>query len=497
MNKSTIFALLVFAGLLVGAVAMLREKPERGITRVSFAEVKPDQVSRLETSGKTASKLSKDGDVWKLESGKRADEVALRRLLEAIPKIQSSTVVTRNPERFAELEVDDAKGTTVIASAGNREVARFTIGKAAAGGSNVRVGDTVYAVQGIFPSVFNRDAGEWIEKKLFDVDQKNVEKVEVALADGTRYALVSKDGKWTLEDPSILPAGFRFDASQAESVANQVINARANEVLDADPGDAKTGFGGAVDTFTLIAKDGTKKTLRLGGESEQKNVYARADGWDEVLTLFPHSSRALRKRPTDMRDLGIMSFSPLDVVALEIANGDDRLRFERNPDKTWKIAKATEKTPEGFELEPKAIEQRIVALRSLRATTVAPPGAKTGLDKPSATLTATDDKGQAVAAAFGADTKQDDRDAVFARGNADGEAYVVAKFTRDNLTGGIATFAHQDEPPGGVAGGPAGALGGIDPAALQNLPPEVRQQLLQQLVQEQQKREQAGKAAAK
>ena len=192
-----------------------------------------------------------------------------------------------------------------------------------------------------------------------------------------------------------------------------------------------------------------------------------------------------------------IDYPPLDGVALEIANGDDRLRFERNPDKTWKIAKATEKTPEGFELEPKAIEQRIVALRSLRATTVAPPGAKTGLDKPSATLTATDDKGQSVAAVFGADTKQDDRDAVFARGNADEEAYVVAKFTRDNLTGGIATFAHQDQPPGGVAGGPASGLGAIDPAALQNLPPEVRQQLLQQLVQEQQKREQAGKAAAK
>jgi hypothetical protein len=492
MKKSTIIAIVVFAALLAGAVAMLREKPERGITRVSFAGVKPDEISRLETSGKAATKLAKEGEVWKLEGGKRADAVAIGRLLEAIPKIQSSTVVTRNPERFADLEVDDAKGTTVIASAADREVARFTIGKPARGGSHVRVGETVYAVQGVFPSVFARDSGQWIEKKLFDVDRANVEKVAVALADGTRYALVSKENKWTLEDPSVLPGGFRFDTSQAESVANQVINARANEVLEADPGDEKTGLGGAVDSFTLIAKDGSKKTLRLGGESEQKNVYARADGWDEVLTLFPHSSRALRKKPTDMRDLGLMSFSPLDVVALEIAKGSDRLRLERGEDKSWKVAKATEATPEGFELDPKAIEQRIVALRSSRATGVAAPGAKTGLDKPSATLTAIDDKGQSAVLAFGAEIKENDRDAVFARGNVDGETYLVAKLTQDNLTGGVATFARQEAPPG-MAGGPGG-LGGIDPAALQNLPPEVRQQLLQQLVQQQQ--QQAGKAAA-
>jgi hypothetical protein len=499
MKKSTIIAIAVFVLLLVGALAMLREKPERGITRVSFAEVKPDQVSRLEAGGKTPVKMTKDGDVWKLESGKRADGVAIGRLLEAIPKIQSSTVVTRNPERFAELEVDEEKGTTVIAAAGDRELARFTIGKPARGGSHVRVGETVYAVRGVFPSVFTREAGQWIEKKLFDVDREQVEKIEVSLADGTGYALVLKDAKWTLADPAVLPAGFRFDASQAESVANQVINARASEVLETDPGDEKTGLGGAVDTFTLVSKDGTRKVLRLGGESEQKNVYARADGWDEVVTLFPHSSRALRKRPTDMRDLGLMSFSPNDVVALEIENGDDKLRLERGAEpKTWRIASATEETPAGFALDQNLVEQRIVALRSSRAAAVAPEGARTGLDEPTAKLTATDDQGASVELVFGADTKQDERDAVFARGNADSEPYVVAKFTRDNLTGGLETFAHQEAPPGGIAGGPAGGLGAIDPAALQNLPPEVRQSLLQQLAQEQQKQkllEQAGKAA--
>jgi hypothetical protein len=493
MKKSTILAIAVFAVLLVGALAMLREKPERGITRVSFADVKPDQVSRIETRGKSSVKMAKEGDVWKLEDGKRADSVAIQRLLEAIPKIQSSTVVTRNAERFSELEVDDEKGTGIVVAAGDRELADFVVGKTARGGAHVRIDDTVYAVRGVFPSVFAREPGQWIEKKLFDVDAAEVEKIEVSLADGTRYNLVLKESKWALEDPSILPAGFRFDASQAESVANQVINARANEVLETDPGDDKTALGGATDAFTLVAKDGTRKTLRLGAESEQKNVYARADGWDEVLTLFPHSSRALRKAPADMRDLGLMSFVPNDVVKLEIESGPDQLRLERDADgKTWKVASTTGETPEGFQLDPMKVEQRVVAMRSARATAIAPEGAATKLDKPSAKLTATTDKGETAVLTFGAETKQDDRDAVFALGNADSAPYLVATFTRDSLTGGLPTFAVQEAPEGGLAMGG----GGLDPAALQNLPPDVRESLLKQLAQQQQAQKAMGGAHA-
>src|SRR5690606_5261205 len=169
--------------------------------------VDPAAVTRLETRGKATVEMKKDGDDWQLADGKRADEVAIGRLLEAIPKIESSTVVTRNPERFAELEVDDEKGTTIVAAAGDRELAEFTVGKSARGGAHVRVDDTVYAVRGVFPSVFVREPDQWIEKKLFDVEREDVERIEVALADGTTYTLVTKDDQWTLEDPSVLPEG--------------------------------------------------------------------------------------------------------------------------------------------------------------------------------------------------------------------------------------------------------------------------------------------------
>ena len=59
MNKSTIVALLVFIGLAVAAAFTLRQPPERGITRISLADVKPDRITRvvIESPGRTGLKV--------------------------------------------------------------------------------------------------------------------------------------------------------------------------------------------------------------------------------------------------------------------------------------------------------------------------------------------------------------------------------------------------------------------------------------------------------
>ena len=110
MKKSTLIALAVFVALMAGVAVIMTRKPEAGISRVSFAGVNKDDIDRIEISGKNPVVLSKQEGVWKLENGKAADSSAIDRVLESIPKLKSSDLVTRSKERFAELEVDDEKG---------------------------------------------------------------------------------------------------------------------------------------------------------------------------------------------------------------------------------------------------------------------------------------------------------------------------------------------------------------------------------------------------
>jgi hypothetical protein len=481
VKKSTLLAALFFAVLLVGVLATLREKPERGMSRISFTKVDSQAITRLVTSGKSAVEIRKEGDTWKLADGKRADAAGVKRLLETIPRIESGNVVTQNEERFAELEVDDAKGTRIRAFVEDREVADFVVGKAARGGAHIRVDDATYAARGISPAVFVRDAAGWVDKAVFTVDPKTVERVEVQLADGTSYALVQSEEQWALEDPSILPAGFRFDPNQARTLAQSVIHARASEVLDADPGAEKTGLEKG-DVFTLVSKDKSKAALALGGDNEAKNVYARADGWKELLTLPPHSARALRKAPTDLRDLTLMRANTTNAKRLEIEK-DKQLLVLAKDGETWKIESSSEKVPDDFKLDPMRVTQRVASVAGSRALGVASDPKAARLDKPTAQVRVVQEDGSEAKLVFGADTKQDGRDAVFARGNADDQVYLVTTFARDDLTRGIDSFAVQPEPAGGAPGG----LQGIDPAALEKLPPEVRESLLQQMQQDQQR----------
>jgi hypothetical protein len=104
-----------------------------------------------------------------------------------------------------------------------------------------------------------------------------------------------------------------------------------------------------------------------------------------------------------------------------------------------------------------------------------------GLDKPAASASVTLADGTVATLAFGKDTKAGETEGVFARGNADGEIYVVNEFTRNNVLGSVETFAKREDTGSGLAN--------IDPKALQNLPPEVRDSLLKQIQQKKQQDE--------
>ena len=77
MKRSTLVAVAVFVALLVATVYSLNQKPERGISRLTFANLDTDALDRIEVGGEQPVELSKKGDSWHLESGREADPEAV------------------------------------------------------------------------------------------------------------------------------------------------------------------------------------------------------------------------------------------------------------------------------------------------------------------------------------------------------------------------------------------------------------------------------------
>jgi hypothetical protein len=340
----------------------------------------------------------------------------------------------------------------------------------------VLVDDAVYAVKGMYGGLFARDGSAWLERKLFDAKAENVTRVEIRPREAAPYALVKRDDEWDLEDPSVLPEGFRFDQSGARTLARAAINVRAQEVLDDDPGGETTGLDDA-HTLSVIEEGGRTLTLKVGGEDESGAVYAKADGWEEVVTLHQNTARQLLKAATDLRDLSLMDFDPEEVARLEFEEGKRRLVFE-NDGGTWSLESTTEEVPEDFVLGEPQLRGRLRALRAVRALAPAEGLQGAGLDRPSASAMVVMKDGRSATLEFGGETTHEEREAFFARGNADGQVYLVLKPTRDALLRGLESFEQGEKPPG---------LANIDPAALSNLPPDVRKALEQKIEEERRK----------
>lgn len=473
MSKSTLIAAVVFAALLAAVIFSLNEKPERGIERISFATVPPSEITRITATGKNTYEIERAEDGWRLADGRPANGSSVDQLVASIPNIESSSVVTQNPERFAELEVDDEGGTLFRAFVGDELVAEFTVGTGARGGAHIRKDDVVYLARNVRESTFRRDANLWTEKKVFDVPPQSVQRIDVVLHEGPQYALINGEAGWSLEDPSRLPEGFRFDPQQAATLGRTLAGLRAKEILPDPVEEATTGFESEADVLTMTVDGEEPLTLRLGKDAGDTSVYARASGTRFDLTVPAHIATALRKKPTDFRDLALMEMDPKRIVRLEIQSGENELVFERTSvDDAWRLAHATEETPEDFELDPAKVDSRLAALAYTRATGVAASDVRAGLDTPSATLRATDVDGETAALVFGADTERDGLPGVAARGNADQATYIAPSYARTNLTGGLETFRKTTAPPHPPA---------LDAAALQDLPPEVRAQLLRQM----------------
>ncbi|HSD09958.1 MAG TPA: DUF4340 domain-containing protein, partial [Candidatus Binatia bacterium] len=276
-----------------------------------------------------------------------------------------------------------------------------------------------------------------------------------------------------------VPEGFRFDASAARTLTSTLVGTQAKDILDEAPDTGQAGLGEEADVLTFYAgADASPRTLRLGKDTEGSAVYAQASTFDETLTVPSYVAKNLRKRFEELRDLSLMSFDAAAAKRLELQNGSDRLAFTK-VDGEWRLEDSSEEK-EDFELDPNLVTRRIAEIARLRGLAFAE-GEATKLPEPSASVTITGAADESITLAFGKETKWEDQDAVIAEGNADDRLYIVQARARDNVLRGLDSFRRQASP--------AGALGNLDPEALQGLPPEVRDSLMQKIAEEKKKEE--------
>lgn len=488
----------VFAVLLV-LVLVTRGQGERaGIRELSLPSLAKERVTSIEIGGKHKAKLSREGDSWFVEDPDKpgqkfpAEQSQVDRALDGLAELEAGAFVTGRADKHDELELSAEKGTFVTAVTDDKKILKVVLGRFAKGGGNYlrkQDGDEVFVGKGALASAVRKDAAAWRKKALVAAEEKDLVEVRVAVAGQAPYVLTRAPaendgdvGDWKLTEPATLPDGFRLDEGALGRLARAFAGLRAADFVDEKMDEAATGLGAGATVVTAKTQGGQEVAVRFGSADDKKRAYTTVSGDPQLYVVADYTVKNVAKPLDDLRDLTFLVGLDADKVTEARFDGPEGVVVLKKSGEEWTVAQGTP-TPE---FDATSVTAKLKQLASLKGQGYRGRGAEGGFvpGKPPVKVTLTVD-GEAAPRflEFGGEVPGEAADKpsgrVFAR-TSDGYVYDVGTYQKTRYEKPWDLFKQMAPPPG--MGGMPGGGGGIP--GLENLPPDIRRQLEQQLRQQ-------------
>jgi len=396
MNRKTLIAGLVFAGLILATVLLMRS-PEKGSAPVGgsprpIAKIDTNGFDTLEvTKGKATTVIKKEGDAYKIVKpiSYAADKDAAKLAFEAITKMDFGNIVSDQKSRQAEFELGD-DGLRVTVKQGAKTVADLRVGKTTNQMTMVRVEgkNDVWAVTGLFKYQFDKDTAAWRDKTITHFEEKEVEKLQVSTKNGARIVL-SKPApldagtapEWQLVESTVKVEPF--DKTVATGVVSQLATWKANEFADeAKP--EETGLDSPELTVTVTLRNGTQQTVVVGNKKGEEDWYVKLADNPQVFLVKKYNLERMNKRPIDYRDKTLCNLKSDELTEVAVTHDKDSFTLVKQGGK-WKVTK-----PASFTADDSKISNITNAFADWKGQGFAVDSSPkaTGLAKPKATVVA-------------------------------------------------------------------------------------------------------------
>ena len=352
MEKKTLLALVAAVVLGAGAFFALRA-PERGQRKEGaqarpIAALKAADITQLELTNEKQEKttLTKKPEGWRITSigDQAADQGGVKTVVDALEKMSFADVVTEQKSRYGDLGVEDGRGQRVtVKGVAGATVADFYLGKAVGGFTMVRPfgKDEVWQASGFFPYMTNREARNWRDHLIFDLNAADIDKLTVEA--GTNKVVFDKLASEPKEPGKDGDAAKQPPAESHWKVAESTGDApKASDVLDinlingaiqslatlraADFADGKkleeTGLDKPVGKLTVAGK---KSGALLIGTTNGDDTFVKSEANAQIYTVKKYSLDRLNRRPADFRDKTLVKLKETDLAAIELAVGGESL----------------------------------------------------------------------------------------------------------------------------------------------------------------------------
>jgi hypothetical protein len=440
MNRKTLIAGLVFAGLILATVLLLRS-PEKGTAPTSgsgrpIPKLTADGFDTLEvTKGKATTTLKKEAEAYKIVKpiAYAADKDAAKLAFESIAKMDFGNIVSDQKSRQAEFELGD-DGLRVVIKKGEQTLADLRIGKTTNQMTMVRLEgkNEVWAVSNLLKYQLDKDTSAWRDKTITSFEEKDAEKLEVATKSGAKIVLrkpaptdAGPAPEWQVVESSVKVEPF--DKSVATGVASQLATWKANDFAD----DAKledTGLDSPELTITVSLRNGKQQTALVGKKKGEEDWYVKVADKPQVFLVKKYNLERMNKRPIEYRDKTICSLKAEELTEVAVTHDKDTFTLAKQGN-AWKATK-----PAGFTADDSKISNLTNAFSDWKGQGFAEDNSPkaTGLAKPKATIAAKSSvKGHGCQFKVGNETS--DKANYFVQVGAQADIVLVPKWSVDRL----------------------------------------------------------------
>lgn len=243
-SKQILLLLIAAVAVLATAVFLYRAEQTRYTSadgELLFPELASqlDDITRIELRRGTEQQITlvQTASGWGVEErkGYPANRKNIRRLLVNLGEMQLEEPKTASPERHTALAVGDpqqdgnARLVRLLDGNGNA-VAEVILGNTARGrGQYLRLPDSNQSWLGSESLSFGVSFSEWLDRKLLDINQTEVQRLDMQPASGREYSVLRTDnGSLKLEPEA--PAGKRIKPGMLNRLTAVLQNLSADDV---------------------------------------------------------------------------------------------------------------------------------------------------------------------------------------------------------------------------------------------------------------------------
>ncbi len=312
MARSTRNLLIAFVALLALTVVWKGAERRGTVSRTErFAEVDPEEVTRIELRGKGNDvTLVRSGGRWMLSEplSYPADPSSVEDLLDKAADLEVSNLVSSNPDNHDLYEVGPDTGALVRLLGGEEGQDRllaFYVGKLTSDFSHTYVrrfgSDDVYTADGLLGGYFNKTVSAWRDKTIFSAEPASVQRVELE-SEEVSWTLLRRGvpgavegAAWTLVTEEGAAAA---DSSRAAGVVRSLAGLRAADFAAAGEGDPSRWEDPDL-RITFTTSDGTTHALRAVLPGDEASRYQVRKQGDDTLYLVYKSTMDSVTRDTE------------------------------------------------------------------------------------------------------------------------------------------------------------------------------------------------------